>query len=166
MTITGHNLVPSHFNFTTISDTNKPEIISVDCSHQVATSLTTLCFNVDTCDNASGIKDVIELIINRQSGDHIIYTSSNLLEENRTEFNINLNKFEPGDYLMIIASRDYANNTIIYSISFQFSIPIPLTYYILIAGSIMIVGLAGISIYLVYSGIQKYSLIYKRMEDI
>ena len=67
---------------------------------------------------------------------------------------------------MIIASRDYANNTLIYSISFQFSIPIPLGYYMLIVGLVMITGFAGISVYLVYSGIQKYSIIYNRMEDI
>lgn len=166
VTITGHNLVPTHFNFTTMPDTNKPEILDVDCSNQVATSMINICFDIYTCDNASGIKDAIVLIINSQSGGYFSYMSSNLLEENRTKFHANLDKFEPGEYMMIIASRDYANNTEIYSVSFQFSIPIPITYYILIVASVMISGFAGISIVVVYSGIKKYSIIYKRMEDL
>jgi hypothetical protein len=166
VTITGHNLVPTYFNFTTLPDTIKPEIFDVECSNQVATSMTNICFDVNACDNASGIKDTIVLIINSQSGGYFSYLSSNQLEENRTEFHITLNKLEPGEYMMMIASRDFANNTEFHSVSFQFSIPIPISYYILIIASIMISGLAGLSIIVAYSGNKKYSLMYKRMEEL
>jgi hypothetical protein len=166
VTITGHNLVPSRFNFTTLADNAQPIISNVDCSHQVATSISNICFDVNTSDNASGIKDVIVLIINRQSGGFFNYISSNLLEENQTELHLNLNKLDPGEYLMMVASRDYANNTVINSISYQFSIPIPTTYYILIIALVMISSFAGISVYIVHSGIKKYSVSYKRMEEL
>jgi hypothetical protein len=166
VTITGHNLVLSHFNFTTLADNTQPIISNVDCSNQIATSISNICFDVSTHDNASGIKDVIVLIMNRQSGGYFSYVSSNLLEENQTDLHLNLNKLDPGEYLMIIASRDYANNTEINSINYQFSIPIPITYYILIIASFLISGFAGISVYVIYSGIKKYSVIYKRMEEL
>ena len=87
------------------------------------------------------------------------YQVNNGFQENNDEFHLRLNKLTPGDYSYAIVLRDYSNKTeVIYQEDFTFSVPTPLTEYILVVILIMIIGLVGFSFYIVYVGIKNYSI--------
>ena len=62
--------------------------------------------------------------------------------------------------------RDYANNTKMFnSENFKFTIAKPIVDYIFTISLILIIGVVGISVFIVYKGIKKYSDIIRKMED-
>ena len=58
VTITGHNLVPTHFNFTTITDNYDPQLLRLDVIPKKPSIFTKINFNIETYDNMSGIESV------------------------------------------------------------------------------------------------------------
>jgi len=158
VTITGHNLIPSYFNFTTLPDESKPEIIE---SYQIIENpfpSDIMSFNIEAYDNYSGIKTIYLLLSDNNFENYTYFSISNELFENENVFTLNTDKFKPGQYSYCIVSRDYANNTqILQDNTFKFTIPKPITDYILPVSLIFIVGIIGVSIFLVYKGIRSYS---------
>jgi len=162
VTITGHNLVPTYYNFTTQPDTYKPIISDTDCDESIPTTLDNICFDVFASDNRSGIESAIVLIRDMATGTYTHYITRNMLYENATTLRVLLNKMLPGQYEFIIISRDYANNTQFYSLTYEFLIPVPLTSYILIGAIFLILLFSGSSVLIIYKGNKSYS---KRRSD-
>jgi hypothetical protein len=158
VTITGHNLIPSYFNFTTSLDDIKPELIGVNCLPEHPSTSDIIDFNIEVYDNRSGIESVHFFISNNEFENYTYYTSSNSIHENENVFSFNIGRFTPEDYSYFILIRDYANNTnIIYQDTFGFTIPNHIIDYILPISLIVIVGIAGVSTFIIYKGIKKYS---------
>lgn len=148
VTITGHNLIPSTFNFTTKEDTDLPELINYECNPHSVTVNDNLCFNFISQDNHSGIESIFIALSKNNFQDYSLFRVGNSFNEDFKDFNITLNKLKPGDYSYAFLVRDYANDTNLYiDSSFQFKIEIPMSYYIIIISLITIVGIIAFSIF-------------------
>ncbi|MBY8987082.1 MAG: hypothetical protein KGD61_01410 [Candidatus Lokiarchaeota archaeon] len=155
--ITGHNVIPSYFNFTTLPDTDIPELLTVTRIPLNPTVTDNILFSFTTSDNNSGIESVFFLLSNNNFSVFSLNRLNNDFNENKQEFNITLNKLEPGEYSYVVITRDYTNKTsVFYEDNLNFSIPKPITDYMLIVASIMIVGLVGISIVVVIIGMKRH----------
>ena len=155
--ITGHNVIPSYFNFTTLPDTDIPELLTVTRIPLNPTVTDNILFSFTTSDNHSGIESVFFLLSNNNFSVFSLNRLNNDFNENKQEFNITLNKLEPGEYSYVVITRDYTNKTsVFYEDNLNFSIPKPITDYMLIVASIMIVGLVGISIVVVIIGMKRH----------
>ena len=155
--ITGHNVIPSYFNFTTLPDVDIPNLIDVNQTPLNPTATDNLLFTFNASDNHSGIESVFFLMSNNNFSDFSLHRLFNDFNENKQEFNITLNKLEPGKYSYLVITRDYTNKTsIFYEEDFSFTIPKPFMDYVLIISSIMIVGLVGISIAVIVIGMKKH----------
>jgi len=158
VTITGHNLIRTYFNFTTLPDNSKPEIIGLNRIIENPFTSDLIDFNIKAYDNYSGIESIYLLISDNNFENYTHFTISNELFENQNVFTLTTSKFKPGQYSYCIVSRDYANNTQIFQdITFKFTIPPPVIDYILPVSLIFIVGIIGVSTFLVYRGIRRYS---------
>ncbi len=145
--ITGHNVIPSYFNFTTLPDTDFPELHTVDQLPLNPTAIDNVLFTFNASDNHSGIESVFLLISKNNFSDYSLNQVQNDFNENNQELSITLNKLEPGGYSYLVITRDYTNKTsIYYEDTFEFSILNPPINYMVIIVSIMIAGLVGISI--------------------
>ncbi|MFX0142789.1 MAG: C25 family cysteine peptidase [Candidatus Hodarchaeota archaeon] len=167
VTITGHNLKPSYFNFTTLPDSDTPQLKGVVHNpNNLKTSVITN-FNIDTYDNKSGIECVYIYLSKNNFTDYSCYGSSNKLKENKELFSIDSDKLTPGRYAYFIILRDYANNTIVFQDnSFTLLISIPLMNYVSIIFMIAIVGVIGLSGFVIYNGLRKSSRIIKENNDL
>jgi len=155
--ITGHNVIPSYFNFTTLPDVDIPNLIDVNQTPLNPAATDNLLFTFNASDNHSGIESVFFLMSNNNFSDFLVHRLFNDFNENKQEFNITLNKLEPGEYSYLVITRDYTNKTsIFYEEDFSFTIPKPFMDYVLIISSIMIVGLVGISIAVIVIGMKKH----------
>jgi len=155
--ITGHNVIPSYFNFTTLPDMDIPDLIEVNQTPLNPTATDNLLFTFNAIDNHSGIESVFFLMSKNSFSDFSLHRLINDFNENKQEFNLNLNKLEPGEYSYLAITRDYTNKTsIFYEENFNFTIPKPFTDYVLIVASIMIVGLVGVSIAVIVIGMKKH----------
>jgi hypothetical protein len=165
VTITGHNLIPSNFTFTTDLDNIKPELKGIHCLPKVPSTSDMIVFDVDVYDNRSGIESVHFFISNNNFTNYTYYTASNDFLENESSFTFNIDRYLPGEYSYFIFARDYANNTnIFYEENFRFTISKPIIEYILPVALIVIVGIAGLSALSIYRSIQKYSRIMEKLE--
>ncbi len=156
VTITGHNLIPSYFNFTTLTDEDNPILLGSECSplNPKTSIITTL--NIEAHDNKSGIECVYLFLSKNNFTDYTFYGLSNSINENKEIFSIDTEKLTPGKYSYLIFARDYANNTIIFQdSSFTLLIPNPLMNYISTISMITIIGVIGISVYVTYYGLKK-----------
>ena len=157
VTITGHNLIPSYFNFTTVSDDFKPEIREVDWQPKNPSISDNICFNITTLDNHSGIESVFILLSKNNFKDYNYYRMLNHIQKEEINFECIFNKLDPGKYSFLIVARDYANNSeILYNENFRFSIPPPITDYILVFALVMLISLAGISFFVIFYGLRKH----------
>ena len=155
--ITGHNVIPSYHNFTTLPDTDNPFVSNVIYSPINPTVSDNLLFSINASDNHSGIESVFLLISKNNFKDFSIHRLSNNFNENKREFNITLNKMEPGKYSYIVIARDFTNKTTVYyEENFSFTIPKPFTDFVLVIASIMIIGLAGISTTIIIVRIRRH----------
>ncbi len=144
--ISGHNVIPSYYNFTTLLDTDNPVVSNLSFTPISPTVSDNLLFSINASDNHSGIESVFLLISKNNFTDFSTHKLSNHFNENKREFNITLNKMEPGKYSYIVIARDFTNKTtVLYKDNFNFAIPKPFTDLVLVIASIMIVGLAGVS---------------------
>ena len=166
VTITGHNLIPSFFNFTTLSDIGKPEFIDEDCTPEEPTVSDNLCFDIEVHDSQSGIENVY--LLKAKDDDFEKYTYYKMIhrfEDDKDDFKYTIDKLDPGKYYFLVVARDWANNKeILEDKSFEISIPIPIMDYILIISLLMIVAVAGISIFIAYNGKKKYLHTFSRLE--
>jgi len=155
--ITGHNVIPSYFNFTTLPDLDIPDLIDVNQTPLDPSAADNLLFTFNASDNHSGIESVFFLMSKNNFSDFSMHRLFNDFNENKQEFNITLNKLEPGEYSYLVITRDYTNKTsIFYEEGFNFIIPKPFIDYVLIVASIMIVGLVGISIAIIVIGMKNH----------
>jgi len=153
VTITGHNIVPSYFNFTTQSDTYKPEIINIDCIPEEPSVSDNICFNIQGYDNQSGIESVFLILSDNNFESYSYYRVSNDFSSNDQEFNLKLTKLKPGAYSYFFVVRDYTNQTnYLYEDNFRFTIKTPMMNYTLVVATFMMIGLASISFFIVYVG--------------
>jgi hypothetical protein len=165
VTITGHNLIPTYFNFTTLPDDSKPELIGLNRIIENPSTSDRINFNIEVYDYYSGIESIYLLLSDNNFENYTHYSVSNELLENQNVFTLTTDKFKPGQYSYFVISRDYANNTQIFEdITFKFTIPKPIIDYILPVSLIFIVGIIGVSTFLVYVGIRRYSRIFGNLE--
>ena len=168
VTITGHNLIPSYFNFTTLSDNSKPDFIDDDCTPEDPTVSDNICFDIEVHDSQSGIESVYLLLSKDDDFDNYEYFEmSNSFKDDKEDYKYTIDKLKSGDYYFLILARDWANNVeILDESSFKISIPVPLMDYILIITSLMIVGLVGISALVIYKKNKESFQLLKRFEEI
>lgn len=157
VTITGHNLIPSYFNFSTNPDNSKPEIRHIDWFPKSPSLLDNICFNITTYDNHSGIESVFILLSKDNFTDYTYYKIDNEILLDLITFEYELNKLDPGEYNFAIVARNYANNSdILSSENFKFTIPESFINYVLIITLLLIIGLIGISFFAIFKGKQKH----------
>lgn len=163
--ITGHNVIPSYHNFTTLLDTDNPIVSNINYAPISPTVSDNLLFSINASDNHSGIESVFLLISENNFTEFSTHRLSNHFNENKQEFNITLNKMEPGEYSYIVIARDFTNKTTVYyENSFNFAIPKPFTDFVLVIASIMIVGLAGISSTIIIVRIRRHKKDHRLLE--
>jgi hypothetical protein len=156
VTISGHNLIPSYFNFTTLVDGDNPVLLDSEYSPLNPRTSIITTFNVEVQDNKSGVESVYIFLSKNNFTDYTFYGLSNSIYENNLLFYIDTEKLLPGRYAYLIFIRDYANNTILYQDStFTIIIPNPLMAYISIISIIGIIVVIGSSSYITYYGIKK-----------
>lgn len=145
VTITGHNLIPSYLNFTTIEDSHLPELRNIECMPNNPTISDRIQFNFEGYDNQSGVESITVLLSQNNFNSFESFQVSNGILDNAQNFTLTLNKLDPGEYVYAVVVRDYSNKTrLYYDSDFSFSIATPLTYYVLIITLFMLVGLAGL----------------------
>jgi hypothetical protein len=167
VTITGHNLLPQFFNFTTKPDEVKPELISQTIDPKPPSVSDNVCFDVETIDTYSGVESAYVFFSNNDFNNYNIYRLSNETQENEDIFSYILNKLDPGEYSYLIVARDYANNTkIFYETTYIISIPAPLMNYVLITVIFSIFSVAGISIFYSRKSIKSHEKTLSRLEEI
>ncbi len=167
VTITGHNLIPSYFNFTTIPDTTNPQLFGIDMMPKRPTTSNQITFRIETYDNNSGIESVYVLLSKNNFITYSYYSSTNYFEENKEVFNITTERLTPGKFSYCVISRDYANNTnVFYHSGFKFFVSETLINYILITSTFLVVAVIGISIFILFKGIRKYSRLVKEIEKL
>lgn len=167
VTITGHNLVPTHFNFTTIPDNYDPQLLRLDVIPEKPSSSNKINFSIETYDNMSGIESVYLVLSKDNFTTYSYYESTNSYEENNDVFTITTDRLTSGEYSYCIVSRDYANNTnVFYNSGFTFSLLKPMIDYIFISFSVMIVAIIGISVFSLFKGLQRYSRVVKEIEKL
>ncbi|MFX1299080.1 MAG: C25 family cysteine peptidase, partial [Promethearchaeota archaeon] len=165
VTITGHNLIPSYFNFTTIPDTTTPQLIGIDRIPENPTTSSQITFRIESYDNYSGIESVFLLLSKNSFNTYSYYGSANNFEENKEMFTITTDRLTSGEFSYCIVSRDYANNTnVFYHSGFKFSVSEILINYILITSTFMVIAIIGISIFVFFKGLFKYSRLVKDIE--
>jgi len=165
VTITGHNLIPSYFNFTTSIDDVNPEFHEISYLPKNPSTSNIISFSVEVSDNRSGVESVCLFISNNNFKDYTYFISSNGFLDNESVFTFNVDKLHPGDYSYFVFARDYANNTdIFYHEKFRFTIPKPIIDYILPIALIVIIGIAGVSAFTIYKGIKKYARVIENLE--
>ncbi len=171
VTITGHNLIPSYFNFSTLTDNLAPEISDEDCSPDEPTVYDNVCFEVNSYDLESGLESVF-LLQSEDDDDFDEYLYYRMLNSFRDDednlFKHTIHNLDPGKYSFLIIARDWANNYhILDDDSFEFTIPTPMMDYLLITMSIAIISITGISIFITYKGFKnyKYKLLHSRNDS-
>jgi len=168
VTITGHNLKPTEFKFTSLPDYFDPDFLDDDTSPNDPTVSDNICFEIEAIDSQSGIESVYLLRSNNEDFDNYEYFEmSNSFKDDIEDYKCTLDKLKPGDYYFLILARDWANNIeILDDNSFKISIPVPIMDYILIITSLMIVGIVGISAFVIYKKNKEYFQLLKRFEEI
>jgi len=164
--ITGHNVIPSYHNFTTLPDTNDPIILNTNHSPLAPTVSDNIEFSILAEDNQSGIESVFIIFSDSNFDDYSIYRLANEFNENYEQFDFILNKEGPGSYSYIIVARDYLNKTsLLFSDEFNFAIQKPFTDAVLIITSILIVGLVSVSSLIMLVRFNKYNKNLRRYEE-
>lgn len=168
VTITGHNLIPSNFSFTTLSDSLDPEFLDDKTTPKDPTVSDNICFDAEVVDMQSGIESVYLLQSRDDDFDNYEYFEmSNSFKDDIEDYKCTLDKLKPGDYYFLILARDWANNVeILDDESFKISIPVPIMDFILIITSLMIVGVVGTSALVIYKKNKEYFRLLKRFEEI
>ena len=156
--ITGHNVIPSYHNFTTLPDTANPIILDANHRPLAPTVSDNIEFSIHARDNHSGIESIFVIISENNFNEYSTFRLVNEFNENNEQFDLILDKEEPGSYSYIIVARDYLNKTsLLLSDKFNFVIQKPFTDVVLIITSILIVGLVGVSSLVMLIRLNKYN---------
>ncbi|HUW90877.1 MAG TPA: hypothetical protein VMV43_10250, partial [Candidatus Nanopelagicaceae bacterium] len=156
--ITGHNVIPSYHNFTSLPDTDNPIILDASHSPLAPTVSDNIEFSIHARDNHSGIESIFVIISENNFNEYSIFRLVNEFNENNEQFDYILNKIGPGSYSYIIVARDYLNKTsLLFNDKCNFAIQKPFTDVVLIITSILIVGLVGISSLIMLVRLNKYN---------
>jgi len=153
--ITGHNLIPSNFSFRTIPDTIQPEITNVYSFPLEPTVSDNMQFDVRLNDNESGLESLFLLVSTNDMKTYEFHQYANSWDQNRNRFSFTLNKFQPGEYIMMFVARDYCNNTVIGNQIISFKIEPPLSFVPIVVLSTVIVFLFGISCVVVFRSLRR-----------
>jgi hypothetical protein len=158
VTITGHNLIPSYYNFTTLPDEVTPSLYSVECLPHNPSTSNSIYFNIDINETRSGVERVLLLISQNDFDTYSYYSLINDLDENEKDVVLNIDKKNPGIYSYFIIARDYANNTnVFYTADFSFTIPKPIIEYVFLISLFTIIGVIGVSVLLVLKNLGIFS---------
>jgi hypothetical protein len=167
VTITGHNLIPSYFNFTTLLDVNNPELSRLEYVPRNPSVSDNICFNIEFHENQSGIESVYLLISKNQFNNFTSYRLSNNIQEDQRNFEFIIDKLKPGNYSYMIITRDYANNTnVFYNETYTFQIPKPIMNYMVNISLIIIISVVAISVLFILYGIKKHSRLLEQIEQL
>ncbi|MFX1392023.1 MAG: C25 family cysteine peptidase [Promethearchaeota archaeon] len=166
ITITGHNLIPSYFNFTTLQDIISPYFGDEEYSPENPTTSDNICFDVEAFDFQSGLESVFLLQTENDDFDEYeYYEMLNRFQDDDNIFTHELQKLKPGKYFFLIVGRDWANNyKILDDESIKITIDPPLMDYILILASIMVLSVAGTSVIIFYIGFKDYKHIFWKLK--
>jgi len=154
--ITGHNLIPSNFSFSTIPDMVQPEITNVYSFPIEPTVSDNMQFDVRLNDNESGIESLFLLISTNDMNTYEFHQYLNSWDQNRNRFSFSINKLQPGEYIMMFVARDYCNNTIIDNQIISFKIEPPLSFVPIVVLSTLIVFLFGSSCVVVFRSLKRH----------
>jgi len=164
VTITGHNLKTSNFNFTALPDSTSPRLFGIECNPKNPKTSDMTTFNINVHDNKSGIESAFIFLSKNNFIDYTYYGLANSIEENKDLIPIKTERLTPGKYSYCIVLRDYANNTeIFYNSGFIFSIPQHIINYIAPFSLVLIIAIVGVSVVTLYTGLKKYSRIFKEI---
>ncbi len=166
ITVTGHNLRLTNFNFTTIADETKPEANGLSWEPENPTVSENLRFSVNAYDSDSGIEHVFVLISNNDFESYN-YEEMDIEEDSSDDkYNCSINKLKPDKYSVLIVARDYANNVeMYYDKDFEIEVPTPPMSYILFVIMLLVVGLTATSVVVAYKGRSKYLRTLERVSE-
>ena len=166
VTITGHNLIPSYFSFETEPDYIKPNILEITTTPRNPVLTKNIYLNIEAYDNYSGIESVFLLLSNDNFENNSFYELSNSFLQNENTFSFNLGRLKPGEFSYSVVTRDYSNNTSSFNNeSYKFTVAKHIVDYVFPISLVLIIGVVGISIIVVYKGLQKYSEIVRKIEE-
>lgn len=149
--ITGHNVIPTYFNFTTLKDEGKPVFRSGKITPEDPTVTDNVCFEVDAYDSYSGIEGMFAIVSDDDFDTYHVHTISNLTVEIQEYFEKPIKKLDPGQYHYFFIARDYAGNIeYMYDSDLEFTIPIPLMSYVLVLSMIIIAAILAASSLMLY----------------
>jgi len=121
--ITGHNIIPSYFNFNTSIDNMEPEINNLFIKTKTTNSTSNIHFETNANDIYSGIDNVFLLLSKDGFENYWIYPMEKYYQENDYLLVICLENLTPGEYSYLALARDLANNIhIYYSQEFKFEV--------------------------------------------
>lgn len=164
VTITGHNLKTSNFNFKALPDSTSPRLFGIECNPKNPKTSDMTTFNINVHDNKSGIESAFIFLSKNNFIDYTCYGLANSIEENKELIPVKTERLTPGEYSYCIVLRDYANNTeIFYNSGFIFSIPQHIINYIAPFSLVLIIAIVGVSVVTLYTGLKKYSRIFKEI---
>ncbi len=125
--VTGHNVVPSYFNFTTLLDEIEPEIYDLKINKNTFNHTEPIYFEVNALDSISGLEKVFIVISKDNFSNYNIYEMKNHTSGNNNQFECFVDDLDPGVYSYLSVARDYANNTaILYNENYNFEIVNPI----------------------------------------
>lgn len=125
--VTGHNVIPSYFNFTTLLDEIEPEIYDLKINKNTFNQTEPIYFEVNARDSISGVEKVFLVISKDNFSNYNIYEMKNHTSGNDNQFECYVDDLDPGVYSYLSVARDYANNTaILYNENYNFEIVNPL----------------------------------------
>jgi len=120
ISITGHIIKPSYFNFKPLLDTIEPQINNLQMRPNRINETTAIYFKVEAYDAHSGIENIFLLISNDNFENFKFYTMEKHIQGNEG-FEFLINSLTPGKYSYLVVARDFANNSgVLFDESFNF----------------------------------------------
>jgi hypothetical protein len=153
-TVSGHNLIPTQFTFTTVQENETPNISEFSWAPKDPKISENLCFNISVEDDITGVESAFVLISKNNFNTFQYFTFTQDSGTEKTDYSCLTDKFDSGQYTFVVVARDYANNVNIYfDDSFTFSIPIsPMQVFLMLIG-FSVIGMIGLSAFIVYKNL-------------
>jgi hypothetical protein len=160
LTITGHNILQTQFNFKTLEDIIEPEIIDLRMIQNSLNGNVNICFTAEVYDLYSGIENVFIIISNNNFKDFYILPLEKTTLDNIYKYDLSIENLQSGKYSYLAVARDFANNTnVLYDYSFNFRIidnfQIDVNNFIIFLIFSISIGLIGVSIILLFRKYQR-----------
>jgi hypothetical protein len=163
-TISGHNLIPTQYNFSTIKEQESPEILEFSWGPKDLKISENLCFNLTVRDKITGVESVFALISNNNFKTFDYYPFQITQDIDNAQYTCLTDKFDPGRYTFLIVARDYANNIkVYYDPAFTFSIPLSLMEIFLVFIGFSVFGILGLSVFIAYQNLQRFKEFSNKM---